>query len=272
MLGIGQFSKICQVSVKTLRHYDRIQLLTPAKIDPDTGYRYYREEQLSRMLLIRRLKRYGFSLDQIRDLLSCREPDTLTCTLTRQMDLLRQQVTDLQYVITELEQHLQNLERTGDLMSYKNQYVIHLTETEPIYALSCRQEMSVEEFGKYYGQLFETIAREGLHPAGPVLAVYHDQEFDPSGSDIEVAVSIAEHDRANRVISGCLCATTTHHGAYSNLGDAYGAIVQWLTEQEYEITGSPYEIYRKTQFDRLPPDQWETDIFFPVRKREKTVT
>ena len=37
MLGIGQFSKICQVSVKTLRYYDKIQLLTPAKIDPDTG-------------------------------------------------------------------------------------------------------------------------------------------------------------------------------------------------------------------------------------------
>lgn len=41
MLTIGAFSKICQVSVKTLHHYDRIGLLTPKKVDAVTGYRYY---------------------------------------------------------------------------------------------------------------------------------------------------------------------------------------------------------------------------------------
>lgn len=38
MLQIGEFSKICQVSVKTLRHYDKLGLLIPAKIDHLTGY------------------------------------------------------------------------------------------------------------------------------------------------------------------------------------------------------------------------------------------
>ena len=32
------------------------------------------------------------------------------------------------------------------------------------------------------------------------------------------------------------------------------------------MNGMPYEIYRKNQFDKLPPDEWETEIFFPVKK------
>lgn len=267
MLSIGTFSQICKVSVKTLRYYDKISLLIPAKIDPQTGYRYYQEEQLSQMLLIQRLKRYGFSLDEIKELLSCLDPHTLTCQLGRQLETLRQQVADTQYVITELDQHLRNLERTGSLMSYQNNYVIELVNTEAIPAVSCRQNMSVDEFGHYYGTLFEKISKEQLHPSGKVMALYHDKEFNPQCSDIELAVSVAETDKANRIIPGGLCAVTTHRGAYSSLSDAYGFIMKWLTDNDYQVADCPYEIYRKTQFDHLPPAEWETDVFFPVCKK-----
>ena len=40
MLSIGEFSKICQVSAKTLRYYDEIGLLRPEEINPENGYRY----------------------------------------------------------------------------------------------------------------------------------------------------------------------------------------------------------------------------------------
>ena len=65
MLSVGEFSKICLVSVKTLHHYDRIGLLKPAQVDAVTGYRYYEVAQIERMLLIARLKRYGMTLVEI---------------------------------------------------------------------------------------------------------------------------------------------------------------------------------------------------------------
>ena len=67
MLQIGEFSKICQVSVKTLHHYDKIGLLAPAEVDRFTGYRYYCIEQIDRMNYIQRLKRYGFGRDTAPD-------------------------------------------------------------------------------------------------------------------------------------------------------------------------------------------------------------
>lgn len=47
MLKIGEFSKLSRVSIRMLHHYDEIGLLVPAQIDHFTGYRYYREEQLT---------------------------------------------------------------------------------------------------------------------------------------------------------------------------------------------------------------------------------
>ena len=49
MLQIGEFSKICQVSVKTLHHYDKIGLLAPTEVDRITGYRFYQLEQIDTM-------------------------------------------------------------------------------------------------------------------------------------------------------------------------------------------------------------------------------
>ena len=40
-IKIGAFSKLCRVTVKTLRHYEELGLLVPAEIDEWTGYRYY---------------------------------------------------------------------------------------------------------------------------------------------------------------------------------------------------------------------------------------
>ena len=75
MLSIGEFSKICQVSAKTLRYYDEIGLLRPEEINPENGYRYYRVEQLERMLFINRLKSYHFSLEEIKRILGSDEAE-----------------------------------------------------------------------------------------------------------------------------------------------------------------------------------------------------
>ena len=45
MYRIGEFSYLFKVTIKTLRHYDKIDLFKPAFTDPYTGYRYYKEEQ-----------------------------------------------------------------------------------------------------------------------------------------------------------------------------------------------------------------------------------
>ncbi len=247
MLTIGQMSKVCGVSVKTLRHYDKIGLLKPQRIDEINGYRYYEDSQIGTMLLIGRLKRYGFSLTEIQALLTIPDSRELLRQLYKQRFRLERQMEHISITI-------------------RDNYEIQIKEAEEQVLVTRRNKMSVEEFGTYYGKIYEKIAREHMTINGVVMAIYHDQEFDPAYSDIELGVGITERDKADFVMPGCLCATTIHKGAYSGLPDAYGAIVAWINANGYHMNGMPYEIYRKTQFDKLPPEEWETEIFFPVKK------
>ncbi|MGX9890592.1 MerR family transcriptional regulator [Streptomyces sp. NPDC002276] len=67
MLTIGAFARACRLSPKALRLYDELELLRPARVDPDTGYRYYAVEQLERARLVAWLRRLGMPLASIRE-------------------------------------------------------------------------------------------------------------------------------------------------------------------------------------------------------------
>ena len=69
MLKIGEFSKLSQISIRMLRHYDEIGLLHPKKVDIDTGYRLYEEEQLFTAGKISAYRSMGFGLTAIAGLL-----------------------------------------------------------------------------------------------------------------------------------------------------------------------------------------------------------
>ena len=47
-LKIGEFSRLCRVTVRALRHYEKIKLLVPEIIDYSTGYRYYSVVQMQK--------------------------------------------------------------------------------------------------------------------------------------------------------------------------------------------------------------------------------
>ena len=59
-------SPVAQVSVRTLHHYDDIGLLPPAQVDPQTGYRWYRADQLQRLNRILALRDLGLPLTEVR--------------------------------------------------------------------------------------------------------------------------------------------------------------------------------------------------------------
>jgi DNA-binding transcriptional MerR regulator len=74
MYKIGDFSRLVQVPIRTLRYYDTIGLLRPARVERSTGYRYYaaaQVEQLNRVLVFKDL---GFSLREIVALLAEKVP------------------------------------------------------------------------------------------------------------------------------------------------------------------------------------------------------
>lgn len=269
MLQIGEFSRICQVSVKTLHHYGRIGLLVPAEVDHITGYRYYRTEQIDTMNYIQRLKRYGFSLEEIQSILAISDNRELADTLRRQKEKLKQEQQEMAFILNELQTHISVFERTGDIMDYQKGYTIEVKDSPCMNVLAHRAVMGVDEFGKYYSRLFERVPKEHVTPTGLNGTRYYDEEFDHESSDIEVFIEIKEKDKADTVIESCRCAMTIHRGGYSTLSEAYGAVVSWIMENGYEIAGAPFERYTKTQFHSYSQEDWETEVYFPIREKSR---
>lgn len=73
-LVIGRFARLSGLSVGALRHYDELDLLRPAWVDPDTGYRSYRPEQLETARLIVQLRDLELPLEEIRAYLGTDDP------------------------------------------------------------------------------------------------------------------------------------------------------------------------------------------------------
>ena len=68
--SIGEISELTGLSNHALRYYDKIHLVTPAIVNEQTGYRYYSYLQLFTLDWVRHLQSFGFSLDEIREILS----------------------------------------------------------------------------------------------------------------------------------------------------------------------------------------------------------
>jgi len=69
LMPIGRFARVCRLSVK---HYDDLGLLRPARVDPDSGYRYYRADQAREALSIGLLRSLDVPLPAIGQVLASR--------------------------------------------------------------------------------------------------------------------------------------------------------------------------------------------------------
>ncbi len=114
MLKIGDFARLANVSVKTLRFYACEGLLVPVMVNRFNGYRYYTEEQLCELDRILALKDLGFSLEQIRTLQS----EAITpCELRGMLNLkrmeLQERVKTEQQRLSQVEERLHKIESEG---------------------------------------------------------------------------------------------------------------------------------------------------------------
>src|SRR5258706_3184128 len=97
----GQFAKLASVSLRTLRFYDKVGLLSPSGYT-ESGYRLYTDEDLGMLQQILALKYLGLSLDEIRQCLN-RKTGRLKDTLSRQKLLMAEKRRHLDGVIRAIE-------------------------------------------------------------------------------------------------------------------------------------------------------------------------
>ena len=98
-MKIGQLSEQAECKIETIRYYERIDLLSePNRSEGD--YRIYDENHLKRLVFIRRSRRLGFTIEEIRELLKLVDGGSYTCNDVKSITMehvqnIRQKIADL---------------------------------------------------------------------------------------------------------------------------------------------------------------------------------
>lgn len=265
MFTIGEFSRLCHVSSRMLRHYDAMGLLRPAHTSSENGYRYYDSAQLSTLLQIETLKGYGFALAQIPELLALPQEE-----LAKRVHIQRlkayEELHELRKTLRRMEDDIMNMEGKSML---QDKYHIIVMENPPQRVFGIRRKINIAQTHELFEELYREMEKRGLKRAGAAQLLYHDEEFSYENMDAEAQVQVCGEHPDVTEIPAQKCVVTTHIGPYDTLKYAYDAICAWMAQHpEYKMAGPAIERYIKDENSVSDPDDLETGILFPVIELE----
>jgi len=251
LIPIGQFAALTRLSTKALRLYDENGLLPPARVDPDTGYRYYRLTQVADARLIRLLRAADMPLPEIAAFLGDRRAERLDAFGAR---LATRQA--------ERERVLRYLRRTvGEESDVSYEVRIKETAAQPYASRSAT--VSIGELGPFITRSIDELMGT-LEPAGPPFVLYHDAVNDETDGRVEVCVptAAAEDGQGGELPAGPVAYTPVgpDQAKYPEILTAYDAVAVWAKRHGHELAGPPREIYLSGPGE---PEQWE--IAWPIR-------
>ncbi len=253
MLNIGAFARLGQVSPRMLRHYDRLGLLVPDEVDPDSGYRSYGIEQLTRLHRLLALRDLGFTLEQIGAILKSELPvEELRGMLRLRQAELEQTVTEDRHRLQRVEAHLRAIERK-ELMSAQD---VVIKTTEPLRLAEMRgvaEALDSEHIAPVFMELAPAaaaaIGRQGGQPG--LFVGYYDDPKEDGSVGVHVGFSIEDQDVASEdgleVIDLPVIevASVIHEGSMENVGPVYESLVRWIEDSGYELAGHSRELYHE---------------------------
>jgi DNA-binding transcriptional MerR regulator len=281
MFKIGDFSKFSRVSVKMLRHYDRLGLLRPARIDTVTSYRYYSAGQLPRLNRILALRDLGFTLEQIAALPDDLPAEQLRGMLKLKQAELEQQLREGQQRLERIAARLGQIEREG--RPYAAEVIVRRVEPQLMATLR-RIVPDDDELHLLFEEVETYVACHNARADRPPLMIYHDGEYREQDLDVEVAIPLrmripgAEPVRV-RELPGCdSMACLVHAGSYDTIGVASGALLAWSEANGYQIAGPSREVYLRfsasgldislpTAYLAHDSADWVTELQLPIVAR-----
>ena len=256
---IGMFAAMNRVTIKALRFYEEQNLLLPAYINYENGYRFYELSQIQDLHKITALKQAGFTLEEIQKLNnSCDENAVL---LKKKSELLSK-IADLTKQLSIVETFLT---KKADTIS--SPVLIKKIPKVTVAAMKSTIES--------YDDLFELMPKMGalMEKAGCECSMpeYCFTNYITTTGEIiiETCEAVVEakpqlEDLYFKEFPEVQAACIFHKGSYNNLSQSYERLLNYIEENSYEICGDCRESDIDGVWNKGDESQWLTEIQIPV--------
>ncbi len=264
-MPIGRFAQAARLSPKALRLYGDLGLLTPAYTDPESSYRYYREEQLKQAKLISLLRQLEMPLERIAQVLKLPDAQAALEVEAYWRGVEHDRATKAR-LAAYLEDDLGGKE--------KRMFDIQTRAVPEQKVLSVQRNVYVKDLSAFIGEAHDTLsshlARAGLETTGPSFVIYHREVNEDSDGPVEVCVPFAGsvepagkmHVRLEPAHQEAFTRLSKAQMAFPGLLEAYGALHEWLRAEGKEQADAPREVYF-ADWDAAGPDDPACDIAWP---------
>lgn len=242
LFTIGQLSKLFNTKISTLRYYDEVGLLKPAKVDPKTHYRYYTTVQFERLNVITYLRTLDLSLDSIKDFFEARDIPKLEAMLREQQNQVERQISTLQNVKTRISARLSQVEdalnsNLGkiELVELPDIPVIALKENYrpnedielPISVLRQRYKVNKNIF---LGKIALAISKEQLN-----------QRKFSEYTELVLILEPGDDNKATSFLPAGRYLRLRFHGTHETAGKEYQELMDYCQKHNFEINGNAIE-------------------------------
>ena len=266
LLRIGVFSNLSRISVRMLRHYQDNGILEPDSVDPYTGHRYYRAEQLVTAHWVVAMRDAGLPVADIAQALIHRDnPERLRELLTHQRRRIaaeRERVVNLENAFDRINTYLQESPMDINVR----------TETLSAHTVAAIRRIipTYSDEGALWSELSNLLPVSTAVPSPHGLsgATFYDAEFREADVDVEVwlqveAPFVAVAPLACRQVPAVEGVMATLKGGYEGLPEVTAAIGAYIAANGLE-TGTMFNIYRVSPAQNPDPATWVTEVCFPI--------
>jgi len=186
LMTIGAFAERTRLSPKALRLYDRLGLLSPARTDQSSGYRFYSEQQVDEARLIALLRRVGMPLPLIADVLA-KPPADAVEAVRAYWEQIESDTAARRALVSYIQGKL-----TGVTMPTYDIQTRHIPERK---LLTISRHLHADETDAFFGDAFARLrsagpGMEGI--AGCPFLVFYGEVSEDSDGPLELCRPVAD--------------------------------------------------------------------------------
>lgn len=276
MFQIGDIAKMFHLSVSSLRHYEKIGLVSPEYVDKETGYRYYSTRQFECLNTIRYLRVLDMPLSHISSFLKNRDIAKMQEMLLRQKEEVMHKQSELQNIEKKIDNRLRQLQAAiqseKEIIRIKkigprritwlrNSFSIHAYQ-EPDFETSIRRlEQGQQDAVVFLGKVGVGISVEqlaaGKYDQYDMVFLVLDQE--------DQYVGISEDLPEETCVTVCFC------GSHKDAPHYYRRLIDFIVEHGLQIAGFSKEITMIDFGITTDVSQFVTEIQIPVKTKNQKI-
>lgn len=269
LFSIGEMAKLFHLSISSIRHYEKLGLVCPEEVSPDSGYRYYSVRQFEVFNTILYLRALGISLNEIADFLQDRDVDRIEKKLQQQKEAVSEKRRELARIERKIDNRLRRLNDAQtaqlDVIRMEKQPGCRLVWMED--SLKIRNYHDMEEpITRLAEEQAEAVIFLGKVGVG--ISAEHLQQGAFSQYD-GVFLILDEEDRyggETRIMPETSCVRICFRGSHERAPAQYEKLMRYIRENALKVSGFSREITLIDYGITRDTQKFVTEISIPVER------